>query len=324
MGRNIRPYPTRALPTQLYRVGYATDPAGLRPWKFIPDNSALSGRFDDPYGEYRVLYLTDSPAAALREKLMSHRSANIGEFLNLEPADLAEMPSPEVPASFLTAHVLTTIKILGSSRVVDVTHSGAFDSYCDETDRRLTVDDVLDNDSLHASQHLGHAVWSKGECGLVYPSKHGTDLTNYALFETGHKTNELHVKYAVTEVQPLDATCEILKEVADQLQLQLRFPNVDDPRLLWVYNFRDALKPLGLLSAYERNLGRGVMYYSYRIPGAKLTAMTFTSAPVIHIETVTSAGGATVDVEATELVSDTFAKLAVQDESVATALLARR
>jgi len=54
---SVRSAPAPA--TALYRVGRLPDPLSWPPWEY-----AGSGRFDDPAGEFRVLYAAGRPGAS--------------------------------------------------------------------------------------------------------------------------------------------------------------------------------------------------------------------------------------------------------------------
>src|SRR5579862_5683278 len=64
-----KPYPVETPPERVYRVCIGPDPIRLRPRETVTPESPLNGRWDDSYGDYRVLYTASTAEGALREAL---------------------------------------------------------------------------------------------------------------------------------------------------------------------------------------------------------------------------------------------------------------
>lgn len=320
-----RNFALSSLPRLMHRVGWASNPIALRPWSTI-DREDLQGRFDDPNREYRTFYAAATPEAALREKIFDMLRRDNAALARIDAVatndeDRALAASlRSVPQSLLTDFVLTTVEVVTPAEVVNVTASASFDAYVDLTDMRLCVDDILDSACTATSRAFGAKVWQRGYPGVVYPSRHGTDLTNFALFETGKLTDELAVAIRQIDLQPLDDACEPLKAVAAALGLTLDFPPTYDTRALWVRAFRDLLSRLGTVNWYERPIERGVRYYSMRFGGAKISIVTFAATNTVEVDAMTPEGGGHVSVTTSTNPEDVLLELSAQDPSVRAAL----
>jgi RES domain len=324
----VRPFVTRPLPRLLHRVGWAANPAGLRPWNTLGPNELFDGRFDDPTGGYRTLYASATAAAALREKLAPFRAdpAAIAVFerMDLTEQERASLPRPgEIPASFLKDFALTTLEVTSADeiQVVDVTAAGTFDAYADRTAIYHTVADILNNDCTLAARKMGLAIWRTRCAGVVYPSKFGSDLINYALFETDRATDELVAPVRQLSVQALDDACIPLRTVAEELGLRIVFPPREyDVAALWVQSLKDALSAIAEVKSYDRAPGPGVRYYSMRIPSLKIGVVSVIGSNQVDVEAITPIGGADTVATTVTDVTDVFRELARQDGSVAAVL----
>lgn len=325
-----RSFVTRPLPPYLHRVGWATNPLAFRPRSTMEFDS-VAGRFDDPDGVdgiYRTFYAANTALGAMREKLLSLRpdGATLDRLAALDLTDLSEEERQElerlrvVPESFLTDFALTTIEVLAPCDVVDVTASGTFDAYLDHTDKRLCVDDVLDSDCTLAAQRLGRKIWQLGYAGVMYPSRHGTDILNYALFETDYGTDAMNALIRQVDVQPLDENCSVLKAVAAELRIDLGFAGSCDPCSLWVELLRTELERAGDVTWYVRERDRGVRYYSMRIPGLKISVLTFPASAKIEVDAITTGAGAHVAAAISDEPGEVLLELAKHDANVASAL----
>lgn len=320
-----RSFAFQPLPLLLHRVGWASNPIALRPWSTI-GREDLQGRFDDPNREYRTFYAAATPEGALREKILDMLRRDEAALARIDAVAVDDTDRAlaaslrTVPQSLLTDFVLTTIEVVTPANVVDVTASASFDAYVDLADRRLSVDDILNSECTQASRAFGAKVWHQNHPGVVYPSRHGTDLTNFALFETGHRTEELAVQVRQVDVQRLDESCEALHSVASALALKLVFPPTYDTRTLWVQTFRDLLSKLGAVNWYERPGERGVRYYSMRRGGAKISVVTFAATNAVEVDAITPDGSAHVSVTTSTKPEEVLFQLAHQDTSVRSVL----
>ena len=61
------------LPERVYRIARTPDPWAWPDWAYAHDDHTFGNRFDDPLGEYRVLYATTQREATFRETLARYR-----------------------------------------------------------------------------------------------------------------------------------------------------------------------------------------------------------------------------------------------------------
>lgn len=78
------------------RVGFAPDPWGWTPWEYA-DGGLFAGRWDDPNGVWRSVYVGASPLVCFLEVLAPFRpdpwlEAQLGD-IEQDPADAAEHPT---------------------------------------------------------------------------------------------------------------------------------------------------------------------------------------------------------------------------------------
>ena len=59
---------------RVHRVGYQPDPWAWTPWEYAGDDGRFHGRWDDPHGTWRTLYLGASPLACYLEVLARFRA----------------------------------------------------------------------------------------------------------------------------------------------------------------------------------------------------------------------------------------------------------
>ena len=154
---------------RLYRVGRAPDPLALPPLA-----RTGRGRFDDPAGEARVLYLAREPRGAWLERLARFRTA---------PALRALPGADEVPADWIASRRL--------GRGVVVLPPGPFlDVRTPETHQVLRrafalpefdLGDVLGRDRA-LTQRI--AAWARREgwSGIIYASRYDATQELWALF----------------------------------------------------------------------------------------------------------------------------------------------
>jgi hypothetical protein len=198
MGCDIQP---RQLDGQtVYRVGRAPRPWGFTPWRYA-EKGVFQGRWDDPEGEYRVLYVSASAFGAFVEVLADFRPdptliAGLAEIEDEDQKATGVLPG-RVPISWLRGRVL--VDGLLSGTFADVSHSRSL-----ATLRRnlapLVVElglPELDGSAVRASapraftqaisRYLYHCLESDRPqfAGVFYRSKHGDNLENWGVFERG-------------------------------------------------------------------------------------------------------------------------------------------
>jgi len=106
----------------LHRVGRAPDPWAWPPWAYAGEDGTFGNRFDDPAGEYRVLYASSQRVGPFLETLARYRTdpalvATLEEIVG-EEGDADRYPT--IPPGVVPAHWCETRRI-GAAR-----HDGPF------------------------------------------------------------------------------------------------------------------------------------------------------------------------------------------------------
>lgn len=191
----------------IHRVARHPDAWAWPDWAYAHEDGTFGGRFDDPRGEYRVLYASSEREGAFAETLARYRvdlrvAAELEEIAG-DPADADYRPP--VPVGVVPEEWLST-RVMGTAR-----HDGAFvdlgraDTLAHL--REALADRVLHHglDDLDAgairraprtftheiSRYLfEHARDERGEpvAGIRYGSRLGDEWVNRAIFEPSEPT----------------------------------------------------------------------------------------------------------------------------------------
>jgi RES domain len=187
----------------LYRIGRRPDAWAWPDWRHAGDDLTFGNRYDDPRGQYRVLYASDARRGAFAETLARFRPdlAIVAEYEHIEgdPADEAFAPALApgvVPAEWLDDRAIGTathggrfadvgrsdsVAHLRAALAGRVLHYG-FDDF-DAGDLRRRAPRAL---TQEISRHLferGRDPDGEPVAGLRYLSRLGDDLANWAIFE---------------------------------------------------------------------------------------------------------------------------------------------
>ena len=116
------------LPRVVYRLGRAPDPWEWPDWTFAGEDGTFGNRYDDPDGQYRVLYASTERQTTFRECLARFRpdvaiiAAQIEEDDDGAPAT---HPPGHVKRSWLSRRLMGTATVAGT--FCEVGHTGAAD-----------------------------------------------------------------------------------------------------------------------------------------------------------------------------------------------------
>ncbi len=183
----------------IYRVARAPDAWTWPDWIYAHEDGTFGSRFDDPRGEYRVLYASSRREGAFAETLARfridlHVAAEL-EAIEGDPED-ADYPEPVaggvVPIEWLETRVLGTAQHDGG--FVDLGHSDSLAHLRSALSDRVLhhgLDDLDAGDvrrraprrltqeiSRYLFEHEGDAI-----AGVRYSSRLGDELVNWAMFE---------------------------------------------------------------------------------------------------------------------------------------------
>lgn len=206
----------------IFRVGRRPDAWSWPPWQYAGDDGMFGNRYDDPAGEYRVLYASSQRIGAFLETLARFRvdpavAAALAQIAG-DPQD-AKYPTIAagvVPRDWLVQRRAGTARHPGP--FADVAHSDSLAHLRTVFAARLVHYDLDDLDagdlrrrtprgftqevSRYVFEH-GRDVGGEQLVGIRYGSRLGDELENWAIFEGS---------------EPLDTACQ---DIAD-----------DDPDLL--------------------------------------------------------------------------------------------
>ena len=179
----------RIPPSSLWRIGRAPDSWALAPWEAAAPDGTFGNRFDDPQSTYRVLYASSARLGCFLETLARFRPdltllAELGEIAGEDDF----LPLGTVPLVWLEKRRLGSAEVRG--RYADIAASdwiallrGRLARACLE----LGIGDfdaaALLASSRRLTQLVSREVYTRGFDGMVYRSKYGQELENWALFE---------------------------------------------------------------------------------------------------------------------------------------------
>jgi hypothetical protein len=187
----------------IYRVGRRPDPWAWPPWSYAGEDGTFGSRYDDPRGEYRVLYASSQRVGAFVETLARYRTdpAIVAEYEHIVVAEEDQEDFPTIPPGVVPRDWFDT-RLLGAARhegpYADVGHSSSLAHLRVALASRLVhygLDDI-DGSALRRraprsfTQELSryvfeHARTDDGEAlaGIRYLSRLGDDIINWAIFE---------------------------------------------------------------------------------------------------------------------------------------------
>jgi hypothetical protein len=198
--------PLRAadLPERVFRLGRAPEPWDWPDWRFGGDDGGFGNRFDDPDGEYRVLYASTERETTFRECLARFRPDPAILAAAIEENDVgapATVRAGSVPASWLRGRRMGSARPDG--RFCDIGHSDSLAHLRHHLAHRLVhfgLDDLDAGDirtraPRRLTQELSRFVFVQANggagafAGVRYASRLGDELTNWAIFEPNEPTH---------------------------------------------------------------------------------------------------------------------------------------
>jgi hypothetical protein len=187
----------------LHRVSRGADAWAWPAWAYAGEDGTFGNRFDDPAGEYRVLYATSQRVGAFIETLARYRTdpALVAEYeeMAIEPGDsdrYPTIPPGVVPADWCASRTIGTARHDGP--FADIGHSRSLVELRTALASRLVhygLDDLDAGDvrrraprafTQEISRYVfANSVTEDGEplVGIRYLSRLGDDVENWAIFE---------------------------------------------------------------------------------------------------------------------------------------------
>jgi hypothetical protein len=187
-----------APPESVHRIGRAPDPWAWPDWRHASDGT-FGNRYDDPQGQYRVLYASSQRIGAFLETLARFRAdpALLAESIAGDPRD-SGYPAPVaglVPRAWARGRRLGTARLAGT--FCDIGHSASLAVLRSSLANRLVHYGLEDLDAgelrLRAprrfTQELSRFVYEASDDGerafdgIRYRSRLGDEIDNWAIFE---------------------------------------------------------------------------------------------------------------------------------------------
>jgi hypothetical protein len=187
----------------IYRVARQPDAWAWPDWTYAHEDGSFGSRFDDPRGEYRVLYASSQREGAFAETLARfrvdlHVAAEL-QAIDGDPvdADYADpVPAGVVPPEWIETRLLGTARHHGG--FVDLGHSDSLthlrsalaDRVLQHGHDELDAGDVRRRAPRRLTQEISRYVFEHGRddvgkavAGVRYLSRLGDELVNWAIFE---------------------------------------------------------------------------------------------------------------------------------------------
>jgi hypothetical protein len=180
----------RTAPAALWRVGRAPDPWTLPPWEAAAPDGTFGNRFDDPQSTYRVLYGSSQRLACFLETLARFRPdltllaeldaiAGEDDFLSLGTVPgvwlgSRRIGSAQVQGRYADVGASDWLALLRLRLAPACLESGLVD---------FDAAALLAGSHRRLTQLISREVYARGFEGIVYTSRYGRELDNWALFE---------------------------------------------------------------------------------------------------------------------------------------------
>jgi hypothetical protein len=192
------------LPEVVYRLGRLPDPWEWPDWIYAREDGTFGNRYDDPQGQYRVLYASAERQTAFRECLARFRPDLAVVAAQIEEDDEGAPPTRppgHVKRSWLARRLMGIAAING--RYCDIGHSESVQHLREALAAQILhygLDDLDAGDlrrraPRRLTQEISRYVFTLGDesggaafQGIRYASRLGDNLTNWAIFEPNDPT----------------------------------------------------------------------------------------------------------------------------------------
>lgn len=215
-------------PGTVWRVGFRPQPWAWTDWKYATDQGRFNGRWDDINGQFRTVYAGESLFACLIEVFAKYRrDTHLAEALKdvlEDPADAIEFPAraqavvsyrwleerrasrATLQGTFCRVTAADTIAALWP-RFVDTAHRlGAADFDA------AALKDSGPRDLTRTTASWLYQQSSPAIDGVEFASRHGDDLSLWAIFERPSADSEISPR--LTQITPADLSPDTPELVA--------------------------------------------------------------------------------------------------------------
>jgi RES domain len=200
----------------LYRIAWTSDSTQFPPLEYVGD-----GRFDDPEGEYRVIYASVSSVGAYVETLQDFRPP-----LNLV-SKIRDLPGM-VDRTWHSPRWMGCLRILSDQRFLDARRLETNDFF-----RRELAEDLLcanlesfdvslpGREHRHLTQKVSRWAYDNGYKGIVFRSQFREEFTSWAIFEGTALTQG-------APSRPIKESDSDFVEALNRMQLLLASQNLEE------------------------------------------------------------------------------------------------
>jgi hypothetical protein len=196
------PLARRRLDTPIHRIALKPDAWAWPDWAYAGEDGTFGSRYDDPHGEYRVLYASSPRLGAFLETLARYRPdpgliAAYAEIAGDERDEAFPTIAPGlVPAEWLEHRCIGRAGHAGS--FADVGHSDSLAHLrvalaervlhhrlgdLDGSELRRRVPRAFTQEISRYVFETAHEHHETPLCGICYLSRLGDELENWAIFE---------------------------------------------------------------------------------------------------------------------------------------------
>lgn len=176
--------PARQTPTPrraLYRIARLPDPLAWLPWELVG-----GGRFDDPSGQFRVLYAAAQRRGAFVETLARFRPS----IESLAQMGIAPAARTGIPTGWYENRGIAELRLLRGQRWLDLRAPETREELRTELAQTLVTLGLSDLDLSRVAgprrsftQAIARWAREHGYAGVAYPSRLDARLTLWAIFE---------------------------------------------------------------------------------------------------------------------------------------------
>jgi hypothetical protein len=182
---------------EIFRVARKPDPWQPPDWARAHDDGTFGNRFDDSEGYFRVIYAGSTCFTCFVETLARFRHTSNEEPIATALAEITDGAEPtpafaRVPGSWLTQRAIGTAHLNGK-RYADVYASAWLSYFINALRSEIAAASRGESEPLDLArlmsqkrsltQKIATHVYQLGYDGIYYQSRHGVDLSNWALFE---------------------------------------------------------------------------------------------------------------------------------------------
>jgi hypothetical protein len=172
----------------LYRVGRKPDPRVLPPHHVVGGN-----RFDDPLGDFRVLYAGETRLACFVETLAPLRPSVADIAALSASAGVTVRPPRQIPADWRRARRIARLRLLPGRRWLDLRAPETCEALRAELAALLLRLGMTDFDvsgargpSRELTQRIARWAYDESFAGIAYRSRFDDRLDCWAIFEGAH------------------------------------------------------------------------------------------------------------------------------------------